>query len=206
MKVLLASTGASGQVYALELLRLLCNAVAIERIERPLFFVRSYTAIKVARVERLTSAFKGLEFERSYNSQLFGLAVNDFTAPVASGSYPLDSMIVAPCSTGTLGRIAAGLCDSLITRAAHVQLKERRRLVLVVRETPLGLIDTRNMLTVTEAGGIIMPASPGLYLGEQTLDEVVKNFCRRVCNVAGVKVEGQYWTGVNKEEVKGDVG
>src|SRR5690606_12357049 len=110
---------------------------------------------------------------------------NDFSAPFASGSAQFDTMIVCPCSMGTLGRIAGGISNDLTTRAADVILKEKRRLILVVRETPFNLIHINNMKTVTEAGGIICPANPSFYSIPKTVEEIASTVIDRVLDLAG---------------------
>lgn len=110
----------------------------------------------------------------------------DFNAPFASGSSSYRTMIIVPCSMGTLGRIASGISNDLIARAADVMLKERRRLILVARDTPLSLIHINNMKTVTEAGGIICPASPSFYSNPQTFTELAATVIDRVIDLAGL--------------------
>ncbi len=118
---------------------------------------------------------------------------NDFYAPFASGSARYDTMIVCPCSMGMLARIATGVSNDLVTRAADVVLKERRRLLLVPRDTPLSLIHIRNMLTVTEAGGIICPASPSFYSRPATLEAVAATVVDRVLDLAGFDMGSFRW-------------
>ena len=116
----------------------------------------------------------------------------DFYAPFASGSAQYDTMIVCPCSMGMLARIATGISNDLITRAADVVLKERRRLILVTRETPLNLIHINNMKTVTEAGGIICPAVPSFYGNPTSIEAALATVVDRVLDLAGLKLEGAY--------------
>ena len=118
---------------------------------------------------------------------------NDFNAPFASGSARYDSMIVCPCSMGMLARIATGISNDLITRAADVVLKERRRLVLVTRETPLSLIHINNMKTVTEAGGIICPATPSFYSNPTSREAIVGTVVDRVLDLCGLEVPTFRW-------------
>ncbi len=120
-------------------------------------------------------------------------AKNDFNAPFASGSAKYGVVIVCPCSMGMLGRIATGVSTDLISRAADVALKERRRLILVTRETPLSLIHLRNMTAVTEAGGIIAPAVPSFYSNPETIEEVAATVVDRVLDLAGLAVDGFRW-------------
>jgi 4-hydroxy-3-polyprenylbenzoate decarboxylase len=119
----------------------------------------------------------------------------DFYAPFASGSAGFNTMIICPCSMGTLGRIATGVSSDLITRAADVILKERRKLILVPRETPYNLIHIRNMQTIVEAGGIICPASPSFYSIPETIEELVETVINRVLNLAGFDLPGYQWGG-----------
>ena len=129
-------------------------------------------------------------------------AKNDFHAPFASGSARYQSMIVCPCSMGLLGRIATGLSNDLTTRAADVILKERRRLILVARETPLSLIHLRNMVTVTEAGGIICPAIPSFYSNPPDMESLVATVVDRALDLAGLPVEGTYrWGGADAANI-----
>lgn len=118
----------------------------------------------------------------------------DFMAPFASGSAKYDTMIVCPCSMGVLGRIATGVSNDLTTRAADVILKERRRLILVPRDTPYNLIHINNMKTVTEAGGIICAASPSFYSRPQTLEEVAATVVDRVLDLAGFELDSYRWS------------
>ncbi len=110
----------------------------------------------------------------------------DVAAPIASGSFPIDGMVVVPCSGGTLGRIAHGISNGLLERAADVCLKERRRLVLVPREMPLSLIHLRNMTAVTEAGAIVLPASPGFYHRPKSIDDLVDMVAGRILASLGI--------------------
>lgn len=118
---------------------------------------------------------------------------NDFTAPFASGSAQYDGLIVCPCSMGLLGRIASGISDDLITRAADVMLKERKKLILVARETPLSLIHIRNMETITLAGGIVCPAVPSFYSNPTSIEELVATVTDRVLQLAGFEVDAYKW-------------
>ena len=117
----------------------------------------------------------------------------DFTASFASGSGKYDTMIIIPCSMGTLGRIASGISNDLITRAADVILKERRKLICVARETPYNLVHIRNMETITLAGGIICPATPSFYSLPQNIEELAATVTDRVLDLAGLPVKTYRW-------------
>ena len=118
---------------------------------------------------------------------------NDFNAPFASGSSSYTSMIVCPCSMGTMGRIASGVSNDLVTRAADVMLKERRKLILLVRDTPFNLIHIKNMETITLAGGIICPASPSFYSKPKTFEALAKTVTDRALSLTGIEVNSFRW-------------
>jgi flavin prenyltransferase len=120
-------------------------------------------------------------------------STTDFSAPFASGSGQYDTMIIIPCSMGTLGRIASGISNDLITRAADVILKERRKLICVVRDAPYNLIHIRNMETVTLAGGIICPATPSFYSQPKTIEQVAATVVDRVLDLAGFDIKTFRW-------------
>jgi 4-hydroxy-3-polyprenylbenzoate decarboxylase len=162
MTVFVAVTGASGSIYAHRAMAALAGA-GVE-----VWATATLTARAVAQHEL---GFEAEALGAEAASRWF--APDDLTAPPASGSSCADAMLVIPCSMGTLGRIAAGTADTLITRAADVCLKERRPLVLVTREAPLNLIHLRNMTTVTEAGGIVLPACPHFYANPKDVHDLV---------------------------------
>ena len=126
-------------------------------------------------------------------------STDDFMAPFASGSAKYDALIFIPCSMGTLGRIAAGMSNDLITRAADVMLKERKKLICVIRDTPYNLIHIRNMETVTLAGGIICPASPSFYSKPQTLEQAAATVVNRVIDLVELKNESFRWGSQNQD-------
>ncbi len=129
----------------------------------------------------------------------------DVAAPIASGSFPIDGMVVVPCSGGTLGRIAHGVSNGLLERAADVCLKERRRLVLVPREMPVSLIHLRNMTAVTEAGAIVLPASPGFYHNPTQIDDLIDMVAGRILAVLGVESPlMEPWTGPEESSDMGE--
>ena len=128
---------------------------------------------------------------KNFSFKIFGK--QDFTAPFASGSANYSTLIVCPCSMGTMGRIASGVSDDLITRTADVMLKERRRLILVARETPYNLIHINNMKIITEAGGIICPATPSFYSKPETFEELAATVVDRVLILSGLKIDSFRW-------------
>ena len=182
-KIVIAITGASGAIYAKLLLEklLLLNA----QIE-DLAVVMSDNAKQVWEYELGNRDFEKLPVKF--------YAKTDFMAPFASGSARFDTMVIIPCSMGTLGRIASGVSDDLVTRAADVILKERRRLILVARDTPLNLIHIRNMATVTEAGGIICPAVPSFYSQPKTIEDVAMTVVNRVIDLIGLENDSYRWS------------
>lgn len=182
---MVAVTGASGAIYADLLLKKLSQLK--DQIQE-VAVVMSDNAKDVWRFE-LNNEDYGKHPYRFY-------AKKDFMAPFASGSAKFDTMVIVPCSMGTLGRIAGGISDDLITRAADVILKERRRLILVARDTPLNLIHIRNMATVTEAGGIICPAIPSYYSKPQTIEELAMTVVNRVIDLIGLENESYEWKGI----------
>jgi len=183
-KIAVALTGASGAIYArlllqkLEQLRDQCAEVSV---------VMSDNARFVWETELGNRDFDRFPFRY--------FAKNDFTAPFASGSARYDALIVVPCSMGTLGRVASGISNDLTTRGADVMLKERKTLILVVRDTPYNLVHIRNMQTVTEAGGIICPATPSFYSQPKTVEEVALTVVDRVIDLVGLENRSFRWGG-----------
>jgi 4-hydroxy-3-polyprenylbenzoate decarboxylase len=181
-KIVVSITGASGAIYAkclldsLVLLKDQINAVGI---------VMSDNAKIVWETELDNKDYTKYPFD-FYEK-------NDFNAPFASGSAKYNTMIVVPCSMGMLGRIAAGISDDLGTRAADVILKERRKLILVARETPYNLIHIKNMETITLAGGIICPATPSFYSKPQSIEEAAYTVVHRILDLAGLNAKGYRW-------------
>lgn len=182
MKIAVAVTGASGSIYAHLLLKKLQE---IPEQMKEVSLVWSDNA-KIVWEEELG--------QKNYEYPEFKVwDKNDFYAPFASGSADYETLIICPCSMGTLARIAAGTSDSLITRAADVMLKERRKLICVIREMPFNLIHINNMKTVLEAGGIICPASPTYYNRPQTLEDAAQTVVDRVLQLAGLKTDSFKW-------------
>jgi len=184
-KIIVAVTGASGAIYAK---RLFVKLQALKDQYDECHVVYTPNAKDIWEDE-LGDSHKADQFPFTYWDQ------NDFFAPFASGSAGFDTMIVIPCSMGTLGRIASGVSDNLISRAADVILKERKRLILVVRENPLNLIHLRNMTLLTEAGAIIAPASPSFYSRPETIEDAVDTVVNRILDLADLKNDGFRWQG-----------
>jgi len=181
-RLVLAITGASGAIYGRAILAALVRGgVDVELVVSP-------PGQRVARDEL------GHEWNDAALRELLGADAarvrlhrpDDVGAPIASGSYPVAGMIVAPCSMGSAGRIAAGLSDGLDERAADVSLKERRRLVLVVRESPLSVLHLENLLRLARAGATIVPAAPGFYARPKSIDDLVRFVAERAIAAAGV--------------------
>jgi 4-hydroxy-3-polyprenylbenzoate decarboxylase len=182
MKIAVAITGASGSIYAQLLLQKLSH---LKDQLQEVSVVMSANAKFVWQTELGNEQYKDFPFR--YFEKM------DFLAPFASGSAQYDALIIIPCSMGTLGRIAGGISNDLVTRGADVMLKERKRLILVLRDTPYNLVHIRNMETVTLAGGIICPATPSFYSVPKTIDEVAQTVVDRVIDLAGLKNESYRW-------------
>jgi flavin prenyltransferase len=187
LPIILGITGASGAIYAVRLLETLLAAgrdvhLSISSSGRDVLQHELQLDVDLDRFENIF-----LKSGQHTTGKLHYYHYQDFMAPMASGSFLTAGMAICPCSGSTLSSVATGAATNLIQRAAEVQLKERRKLVLVPRETPLSLAHIDNMRRVTEAGGIILPASPGFYHGEQTLDELVNFVVARICDQLGVE-------------------
>ena len=181
-KVVVAISGASGSIYAKLLLDKL---IKMKQQWSELAIVITENAKQVWSTEIGDNGYE------SYRVKNYG--VSDFNAPFASGSGQYDTLIVIPCSMGTLGRIAGGISNDLISRAADVMLKERRKMICVIRDTPYSLIHIRNMETVTLAGGIICPASPSFYSKPKTIEETAATVVDRVLDLAGFNIRTFRW-------------
>lgn len=181
MKIIVAITGASGSIYAQQLFDKLHE---LQQQIDEVCVVFSETAKQVWQYE-LQSEPNMYDFQEFANDNFF--------APIASGSAKYDAMIICPCSAGTMGRIAHGNADNLIGRAADVMLKERKKLVLVLRETPYNLIHIKNMELITLAGGIICPASPSFYSKPQDIHETCNTVISRIIDLIGLDSNGFQW-------------
>jgi len=185
-RLVVAITGASGALYGVRLLEQLRKS---DRVETHLMIsdaaalnLHHELDIKRKDIETLASVVN---------------SVRDIGACVASGSFHTDGMVIAPCSMKTLASVAHGMCDNLITRAADVVLKERRRLVLMVRETPFNLAHLRNMTAVTEMGGIIFPPLPAFYHRPSSVQAIIDDGVERVLALLGIgRAQPQAWTGL----------
>ncbi|MBI5558434.1 MAG: UbiX family flavin prenyltransferase [Deltaproteobacteria bacterium] len=184
-KIILAITGASGSLYAVEFVKLL------ENMDVEVHGIVSRAGEKVLSLEqRLTPA--GLPGVRKW------YGIDNLAAPMASGSARYDAMVVLPCTMGTLAAIANGLSINLIHRAADVMLKERKPLVLAVRETPFNRNHLQNMLAASEAGAIICPAMPAFYHLPENLTDMARHFAGRVAAQIGLRVAGlKEWSGID---------
>ncbi|MCX7925470.1 MAG: UbiX family flavin prenyltransferase [Fimbriimonadales bacterium] len=184
-RLVVGVTGASGAIYAIRFLRYAANHF------REIYYICSEQAIQVMQTELgMAISRETLSAQTLLGYDWDGLKVlnpRDYFSPPASGSFRHDGMVLIPCSMGTLGRIAQGISDDLMTRAADVCLKERRPLILVVRETPFNLIHLRNMTQAAEAGAVILPANPSFYNRPQTLEEAVDTVVARVLQNLGVE-------------------
>ena len=185
MKIALAVTGASGSLYARLLAERLDRSAAVER----LYLVFTPNGRRVAEHET------GTVWAAACGKAVL-LDNDDLFAPIASGSGDCDALAVVPASMGTVGRVASGVSDDLVSRACDVMLKERRRLVLVPRETPLNLVHLRNLTSLAEAGAVILPACPAFYSGAETAEALCGTVVERVLSLLGVPDDGRYrWEG-----------
>jgi 4-hydroxy-3-polyprenylbenzoate decarboxylase len=172
LEIVIGISGASGVAYGIRLLQVLQGMV--------IHLILTDSARKIIRVETDFSP----EDVEDLADHVY--AEDDFTAPIASGSYRFDAMVIIPCSMKTLAAVALGLSDNLIGRSAEICLKERRRLVLVPRETPLSLVQLKNMVSVTEAGAVVLPACPAFYSRPQSLDDLIDVLVGRVLDQIGI--------------------
>ena len=185
-KILITITGASGSIYAQRLIEKLSFPEISSQLNT-LSIVFSKTGSLVWKHELGTEP----------NIQPFKIFDdNDYFAPFASGSSAYDTMIICPCSMGTIGRISSGISDTLITRAADVMLKERKKIIAVIRETPLSSIHLENLLKLSNNGVVILPASPSFYSNPKTSSEIIDTVIDRVLDHAGIKFDTKRWGNV----------
>lgn len=184
-KIILAIGGSSGSIYAQ---RIMAKIKLMPQINLSVVITENALANWQIEIGNFSESHWPFSF---YNK-------NDFQAPFASGSSKNDAMIICPCSMGLLGRIANGVANDLITRAADVMLKERRRLIMVPRETPYNLIHLRNMTLLTEAGAIICPATPSFYSKPKDINEVADTVVDRILDLAGLDIQSYRWGSQDK--------
>ena len=196
MEITVAITGASGAIYPFRFLKHLLPEPEVTRVN----LIASTAGLRVVK-EELQLAGTGLQnlverLDSSHARKITLLNNNDIGACIASGSYPVDAMVIIPCTMGTLGSIAHGISRDLIQRAADVVLKERRKLILVVRDTPLNLIHLENMRLLTLAGAVVFPAIPSFYHQPTSLDDAIDQFIFRIMQHLGLNPDGAYrWQG-----------
>jgi len=185
-KIIVSVSGASGAIYA---------KVLFDKLSQ---LNEHIAAVGIMMSDNAKEVWQHELGNTDYESIPFTFyASNDFTAPFASGSAKYDTMIICPCSMGTLGRIASGISNDLVGRAADVILKERRKLILVTRDTPLNLIQIRNMAAITEAGGIICPASPSFYSNPTDFESLAATVVDRVIDLVGIPHKAFRWNDGN---------
>ncbi|SHE56923.1 UbiX family flavin prenyltransferase [Flavisolibacter ginsengisoli] len=188
-KIAVAITGASGSIYA---------KLVLEALTQLKDQVSELSVVMTDNARLVWQTELGNEQYETFDAKYF--STKDFMAPFASGSAQYDALIIVPCSMGTLGRIASGISNDLITRAADVMLKERKKLICVIRDTPYNLVHIRNMETVTLSGGIICPASPSFYSLPQSIEEAVRTVTNRVVDLVGLTNRSYRWGQKNLPE------
>ncbi len=187
MRIIVGVTGASGSVYALRILERLQNTA-----ETHLVMSRAAEKTLFLETGKLATDLKRLA--------TFTYPLEDIASRLASGSYRTDGMVIAPCSMNTLGALAAGVCNNLLTRAADVVLKERRRLIMMVRETPFHLGHLRNMVALTEMGAVIAPPIPAFYHHPKTISDLVDHSVDRILDLLGMENQDALrWDGPNEK-------
>jgi 4-hydroxy-3-polyprenylbenzoate decarboxylase len=185
MRVVVGMSGGSGQVYGIRILE------SLKAMGHETHLIMTNAARETIRVETDTTP------EKVEGMASVSYRIKDFLAPVASGSFRFDSMIIAPCSMKMLAAIANGVSSDLLSRTADVALKERRRLIIVPRETPLSLIHIRNMESVTLAGGVILPPEPAFYTRPKSISDIVDSVVSRILDLAGIKNDiAPRWNGM----------
>ena len=186
-KIVVAITGASGAIYA---------KVLLDKLQQLPDQVEAVGIVMSKNAQTVWETELGNETYKEYPFPFF--EKYNFNAPFASGSAKYSTMIIAPCSMGTMGRIATGISDDLVTRAADVILKERRKLILMIRETPYNLIHIRNMETITLASGIICPCSPSFYSLPNNMETIAATVVDRVLDLAGLTTNTYRWGSPNE--------
>lgn len=184
-RLTVAITGASGSIYALKFIEAVLeqyDRIYLTSTFNSRIVIKQELGLDIPEDQMDTQALLG-----KYYKKVEVYSHNDLSAPPSSGSVQTDGMVIVPCSMGTAGRIASGISNDLVTRVADVCLKERRKLILVVRETPLSLIHLRNLTSLTEAGATVLPASPAFYCNPKTIDDMVAFVVARIMQQLGLK-------------------
>ncbi len=187
-RLVVGITGATGSAYAIRLLQM----------AREVSDVETHLVVSASGVLNVKHEL-GLSRQQIHALADRVYSIRDVGATLASGAFATTGMVVVPCSMRTLAAVAMGLSDNLITRAADVTLKERRRLVMVVRETPFNLAHLRNMTAVTEMGGIVFPPLPAFYHLPKTIDELIDHSVARILELVGIDVPGPRWEGMQSD-------
>ncbi len=187
--VAVAVTGASGSVYA---------KVLLDRISQLSDQIDRVAVVMTKNAKLVWEYELGNQDYQLYDVEFY--ENDDYFSPIASGSANFSTLLITPCSMGTLGRIAGGISDSLLTRAADVMLKERRKLILVLRDTPYSLVHINNMKTVTESGGIICPASPSFYSHPKDFEQLARTVVDRAIDLAGLTIDSYRWGTSNQNK------
>lgn len=188
-RLVVGITGATGSAYAIRLLQM----------ARDVSDVETHLVVSASGVLNVKHEL-GLSRQQIHELADEVYSIRDVGATLASGAFATTGMVVVPCSMRTLAAVAMGLSDNLITRAADVTLKERRRLVMVVRETPFNLAHLRNMTAVTEMGGIVFPPLPAFYHLPKSIDELIDHSVARILELVGIEVPGPRWEGMKPEK------
>ena len=187
-RLVVGITGATGSAYAIRLLQMAREVTDVE----------THLVVSASGVLNVKHEL-GLSRQQIHALADRVYSIRDVGATLASGAFATTGMVVVPCSMRTLAAVAMGLSDNLITRAADVTLKERRRLVMVVRETPFNLAHLRNMTAVTEMGGIVFPPLPAFYHLPKTIDELIDHSVARILELVGIDVPGPRWEGMQSD-------
>jgi 4-hydroxy-3-polyprenylbenzoate decarboxylase len=180
--IIVGITGASGVIYG----KRICEELVRHGHEVALV-VTEHAKVVICQELKVKSYEKNKIFSEEISEKIKYFSISDMSASIASGSFKTSGMVIAPCSINSLGAMAAGICNNLLLRAAQVTLKERRPLIIVPRESPLGMIQLRNLLTLSEAGAIIVPPSPAFYNDPETVDDIINFTVSRVLNLLGVE-------------------
>lgn len=194
MEIAVGISGASGAAYSVRLLQALDELSEVEKIHL-VVSANGFSLLKQEMAIHLSEAKFRPDHLIGHDSKKIHFYNNmNFFSPIASGSYPIAGMMIVPCSTGTLGAIASGTSTNLMQRAAEVVLKERKKLVLVIRETPLSFIHLENCLRVSQAGGVILPAAPGFYFRPTEISELIDFVVARTLDQFGLQHSiGKRW-------------